>query len=78
MSKKNIHVTHRKDDSWAVIGEKDTRASGLYDTQAEALRAGRKLAQANESELVIHGRDNKIIDKDSFGNDPNPPKDTKH
>jgi hypothetical protein len=28
--------------------------------------------------LVIHGKDGKIQDKDSFGNDPNPPKDTKH
>ncbi len=31
---KNIHVTHRQDGSWAVKGEGDSRASGLYDTQA--------------------------------------------
>ncbi len=75
---KNIHVTHRGDGSWAVIGEKDKRASSLHDTQGEAIEAGRPLAQNNRSELVIHDRDNRIRDKDSFGNDPCPPKDQKH
>lgn len=78
MSKKNIHVTHRASGDWAVKGEGDGRASSLHGTQKDAIDAGRKLARANESELVIHGRDNRIIDKDSFGSDPNPPKDTKH
>jgi hypothetical protein len=75
---KNIHVTHRKDGKWAVIGEKDSKASSRHDTQEAALKVARPLAKANHSELVIHGRDNKIVDKDSYGNDPNPPKDRKH
>lgn len=75
MNKKNIHVTHRKDGSWAVIGEGDSRASSLHTTQAAAKEVARQLAIKNQSELVIHGRDNHIINKNSFGNDPNPPKD---
>lgn len=75
---KNIHVTHRKDGKWAVIGEGDSRASSLHETQSAALEVARPIAQANRSELVTHGRDNKIVDKDSFGKDPNPPKDKKH
>ncbi len=75
---KNIHVTHRKGGSWAVIGEGDSRASSRHRTQGAALDAARPLAKANHSELVIHGRDNRIVDKDSYGNDPNPPKDGKH
>jgi hypothetical protein len=78
MSKKNIHVTHRKSGKWAVIGAGDSRASSLHDTQAAALQAATPLAKANRSELVTHGRDNKIVDKDSFGPDPHPPKDKKH
>jgi hypothetical protein len=78
MSKKNIHVTHRKDGSWAVIGEGDSRASSLHRTQSAALDVARPLAKANRSELVIHGRDNKIVDKDSYGNDPSRIKDRKH
>lgn len=75
---KNIHVTHRNDGNWAVIGEGDKRASSLHDTQSEAIEAGRPLAQGNRAELVIHDRDNRIRDKDSYGNDPCPPKDKRH
>jgi hypothetical protein len=75
---KNIHVTHRSDGSWAVIGEGDSRASSLHDTQRDAIEAARGIAINNESELVIHDRNNLIRDKDSFGGDPNPPRDRKH
>ncbi len=75
---KNIHVTHRSDGSWAVKGESDKRASGLFDTQREAIQAGREIAQNNRSELFIHDRENKIRDRDSYGPDHFPPRDTKY
>jgi hypothetical protein len=78
MAKKNIHVTHRKDNTWAVKGAGDKRASSLHKTQASAIKAATPLAKANKAELVIHNRENKIRDKDSYGKDANPPKDTKH
>jgi len=78
MTKKNIHITHREDKTWAVIGADDSRASSIHSTQAEAIATGKPLAIKNQSELVIHGRDNKIVNSNSFGNDPNPPKDKKH
>lgn len=79
MAKKTIHVTRRAaEEKWAVIGEGDSRASSLHETQREAIEAAREIAENNKSELVIHDRDNKIRDKDSFGNDPFPPRDRKH
>ena len=78
MTKKNIHITHRKDNTWAVKGEGDKRASSLHKTQGDAIKAGTPLAKANKSELVIHDRKNRIRDKDSYGNDPHPPIDKKH
>lgn len=76
---KNIHITHRTgEDKWAVIGEGDSRASSLHNTQADAIEAGRDIARNNRSELVIHDRQNLIRDKDSYGNDPHPPRDQKH
>lgn len=75
---KNIHVTRRSDGSWAVIGEGDARASSLHDTQGAAIEAARPLAINNRAELVIHDRNNRIRDKDSFGPDPVPPRDRKH
>lgn len=51
------------------------RASRNFETQKEAIDYGRPLAQREQTELSLHRRDNTIRDKDSYGNDPNPPKD---
>jgi hypothetical protein len=76
---KNVHVTYRKDaDKWAVISEGSQRAASLHDNKSSALGAGRDIARNNASELVIHGMDGKIQDKDSYGRDPFPPRDTKN
>ncbi|MNC96974.1 hypothetical protein D3C83_144880 [compost metagenome] len=50
----------------------------MHQTQEAAIKAGVPIAKANKAELVIHNRKNKIRDKDSYGNDSNPPKDKKH
>ena len=74
----NIHVTRRKDGSWAVIRENAQQASGLHDTQGEVIDIAREMARNDKVELVIHDRENRIRDKDSYGNDPCPPRDTKY
>lgn len=75
---KNIHVTHRSDGKWAVKGEGDEKASSLHETHHEAIEVARQLARNNKAELFIHDRENKIRNRDSFGRDPYPPRDTKH
>ena len=59
-------------------GEGNTRFTVITDTKKDAVEAAREIARNNHSELVIHGRDGRIQDKDSYGNDPHPPKDNKH
>jgi hypothetical protein len=77
MTKRNQHVvTHNGD--WAVRGAGNSRVTSSQDTQAAAIAAAREIAMNNRSEVVIHGRDGKIRDKDSYGNDPVPPHDKKH
>lgn len=71
---KNYHVTHRQDGNWAVMGAGNSRASSLHTTQADAIQAARPLAQHGHGELRIHGRDNRIREGWSYGNDPFPPK----
>lgn len=70
---KNQHVVPHQ-EGWAVRGEGNSRATSVHDTQAEAAAAGREIAQNQKSELLIHGRDGRIRERDSFGNDPFPPK----
>ncbi len=74
---KNQHVTPHPDGGWQVKGEGNEKATVVTTTKAEAVEKGREIAKNQGSELVIHGKDGKIQDKDSYGNDPCPPKDTK-
>lgn len=74
MYKQNEHVTKRGDGKWQVIGEGNKRASAVTDTQAQAIVIGRDLAIKNKSELLIHGENGRIREKNSYGNDPFPPK----
>ena len=74
---KNQHVVPHK-DGWAVRGEGNEKVTSISPTQRQAIEEGRTIAQHKQAELVIHGRDGKIRDKDSFGRDPFPPRDKKH
>lgn len=65
-------------DGWAVKGEGNKRASSVQDTQEQAIRDARKIAENQGSEVVIHRRNGQIRDSDSYGGDPCPPKDRKH
>lgn len=70
----NKHITQRSDGSWQVKGEGNSRASFITNTQAQAIQIGRELAKRDKSELIIHGRNGRIREKNSYGNDPFPPK----
>jgi hypothetical protein len=74
---RNHHVVPH-DGEWAVEREGAERAGSLHPTQREAIDVGRERAIRDHGELVIHDRHGRIRDKDSYGNDPYPPKDTKH
>ena len=76
--KKNVHVAPHPDGGWQVKKEGTSRASSRHSTQSDAEKKARGMAKREKSELVIHGKDGKIRDKDSYGPDPNPPKDRKH
>ncbi|AGA79421.1 MULTISPECIES: DUF2188 domain-containing protein [Bacteroidota] len=77
MAKKNQHVVPRG-DNWAVKGAGNEKATKIVGTQKEAIKIAREIAINQQSEVVIHRPNGTIRDKDSYGNDPHPPKDTKH
>ena len=66
------------DGDWGVRGEGNCRLTSIHDTQSEAIDAAREIAINQQSEVVIHRPDGRIRDKDSYGNDPFPPRDRKH
>jgi hypothetical protein len=71
--KRDIHIVPR-DGNWAVVREGAARDSSHHQTQAEAVEAGRRTAERERTELLIHGRDGKIRERNSYGSDPFPPK----
>ena len=75
---KNQHVTPHPDGGWQVKGAGNERATAITDTQKEAIEIAREIAINQKSEVVIHRTDGTIRDKDSYGNDPMPPRDRIH
>lgn len=70
---KNIHVVPH-DGEWQVKAEGDSQPITTTKTQKEATGIARKISQDQHSELIIHGADGRIREKDSHGNDPYPPR----
>ena len=73
MTRKNQHVVPHP-NGWAVRGAGNERATVVVETQREAIERAREIARNQESELLIHGRNGQIRDRDSYGGDPFPPK----
>lgn len=66
---KNQHVV-KHPDGWAVKGAGNSKATKVTKTQKDAADVARNIAKNQQSELLIHGRNGQIREKDSHGNDP--------
>lgn len=66
---KNQHVV-KHPEGWAVKGAGNSKATKVTKTQKEAADVVRGLAINQKSELLIHGENGQIREKDSHGNDP--------
>lgn len=73
MSRKGQHVVPGE-GGWRVVRAGAVRASSVHDTQASAIAAATRLAKSQKTELYIHGQDGRIRERNSYGNDPHPPK----
>lgn len=76
-SKRDIH-TVPAGDKWAVKREGNDNPLSTHKTKTAAQDAATRAAKRDGVEHVIHGRDGRIQDSDSYGKDPDPPKDRKH
>lgn len=70
---KNQHVV-KHPEGWAVRGEGNKRVSAVTMTQKDAIEKAKQIAVTQQSELLVHGRNGKIRERNSYGNDPYPPK----
>lgn len=70
---KNQHVVPTN-GRWGIRGEGNTRLTQTFDTQRQAYERAREIAINQQSELFIHNRQGRIRERNSYGNDPYPPK----
>jgi len=73
MSGKNQHVVPHE-NGWAVRGEGNERYTYITEHQSQAVDLARSIAENQQSELFIHNRHGQIRERNSYGNDPYPPK----
>ena len=73
MAKKNQHVVPNG-DRWSVRGAGNSKVTKSFDTQKQATDHARTIARNQGTELFIHRPNGQIRDRDSYGNDPHPPK----
>jgi hypothetical protein len=64
----------RHGDNWAQRGEGNARVTRTFDTQKEAINAATETARREHSEVLIQNEGGQIRERNSYGNDPHPPK----
>jgi hypothetical protein len=71
---KTIHVTPHPNGGWQVKKGGSSKASSIHSTKKDAEDSSRATARREKLELFIHKLDGQIQRRDSYGNDPYPPK----
>jgi hypothetical protein len=73
----DVHVSKVPGGSrWKV--SQHGQVLSTHNKQGNAIVNGRTEAKQDKVDLVVHGRDGRIRSKDSYGNDPMPPRDREH
>lgn len=65
----DVHVLP-DERGWRIELEGSSRPIITHKTQKAAWRAATRIAQQNRSEAVLHGRDGKIRERNTYGQDP--------
>lgn len=73
MARNQIH-TVRRAGGWGNIKAGGSKASKIYSTKTAAQAAGRKTAINQKAEHIIHNMNGRIGSRNSYGNDPHPPR----
>ncbi len=76
MGKTDVHkVPHAAGKGW--VNKVGGDVASRHRTKGNAVERGREIARDNKAEHAIHNKDGQISQKNSYGNDPNPPRDNR-
>lgn len=72
---KNIHTVYNRDsEMWENKKEGNPKPLSSHHTKENALDKGEKIAEKAEVEHIIHLKKGPIQERNSYGNDPFPPR----
>lgn len=71
---KSYHVTPHPKGGWQVKVAGGKRATAVVPTQGSAIRIATGKAKTHRCELIVHNKKGQIRARNSYGNDPFPPK----
>ncbi len=77
MTRKTHHVVPNSGGGWKVKKGGSTKSSRNFERKEDAVEYAKSVAKNQGSELVIHKKNGKIQNPNSYGNDPCPPVDKK-
>ena len=66
---KNQHVVS-VGDRWAVKAEGAEKPFAVFKTQNEAGEKAKSIARKERSEALLHGRDGRVRERNTYGHDP--------
>lgn len=79
MSKKNVHTVYNNDRGmWETKIENQEKPISSSHSKITAEEKSVRLAKELGVEHIIHNKNGIISARESYGNDPNPPKDKEH
>ena len=76
MARNDVHTLPWSGDprGWVNKREHQFRVRKIFRTQRDAILEGRRMARESKSEHFIHRRNGTIRMRNSYGNDPFPPR----
>ncbi len=74
MPNQKNYWTARHGTDWQVKREGNKRATSVHPTQFQAWSETKNRAKAAEGEALLQNKQGRIRERNSYGNDPFPPK----
>ena len=71
---RNQHVTPHPKGGWQVKAAGAKKATVVTTTQRKAIEIATQIAKNQGSEMITHNKQGRIRERNSYGNDPYPPK----
>ena len=65
-----IYHVMMHNDRWAVKEEGAAAPAAVFKTQGEAWEKAKAIARRERSEAVLHGKDGRIRERNTYGHDP--------